>query len=436
MGAKGSLVLLLVGSILLGFLRVGPSALPVPGAQRVVKLNFWNGFTGPDGRVMLRMIREFNEKNRDIDVTMQRMDWGTYYNKLMVAGIDKRGPEMFVIHASTLTRMYRAGFIGDVEDLFQGQNAVPLDDFEPELMRQLRFGGKLIGMPMDVHPQGFYCNAAMLRAAGIVDAEGKARPPQTHDEFMDAARRMKIDSDGDGRPEQWGFSLSMWRNNYMAVVPQFGGRYFDESGKCVLDCKENVAAMAFLVSLYQEHHLIPPPESNLGWTGFRQHKVAMVFDGIYMLGDLLRLGNFEYLAAPMPVVGLMPGTHGDSHVLCLRRDLKAEQKSAASRFMRFISDHGLAWAAAGQVPARRSTRETPEFQAMPVQAAFARQLPYVKFPPRSPGLFELQQQMDFAVEKAVRGRLTPQEALTEARVNFERFMTNAGLPMLMEEEEP
>src|SRR5215210_6862853 len=335
MGAKASLVLLLAASMVLGVLRVGPSALPVPGAHRVVKMNFWNGFTGPDGRVMLGMIREFNEKNRDIDVTMQRMEWGTYYNKLMVAGIDKRAPEVFVIHASTLTRMHRAGFIGSAEALFEGAGAVPLEDYDPKLMQQLRFGGHLIGMPMDVHPQGLYCNAAMLRAAGIVDAGGKAKPPQTREEFMNAMRRMKIDTDGDGRLEQWGFSLTLWRHNLMALIPQFGGHYFDGAGNCTLDCQENIEAMAFLVSLAQER-LVPPPEAALGWTGFRQHKVAMVFDGVYMLGVLLRLENFDYIAAPMPQVGPMPGTHGDSHVLCMRADLKAEQKEAAVRFMRFI----------------------------------------------------------------------------------------------------
>lgn len=436
MGAKVSLLLLLAASVVLGILRMGPSALPVPGSHRVVKLSFWNGFTGPDGRVMLQMIRDFNDQNPGIDVTMQRMEWGTYYNKLMVAGIDKRAPQVFVIHASTLTRMHRAGFLGSAEPLFEGPEALPLDDFDPTLMEHLRFDGHLVGVPMDVHPQGLFCNAAMLRAAGIVDAEGRARPPQTREEFMDAARRMKIEGKDGGRPEQWGFSLTVWRNNFMALVPQFNGRYFDESGQCVLDCEGNVEAMAFMVSLFREYHLIPPPESNLGWTGFRQQKVAMVFDGIYMLGDLLRLENLEYVAAPMPVIGSRPGTHGDSHVLCMKGDLKGDEKEAAMRFMRFISDQGLAWAAAGQVPARRSAREQPEFKAMPVQYAFSKQLPYVKYPPRSPGLFELQQQIDYAVEKALRGRLSPRDSLIEARENFERFMKNAGLPMLMEEEKP
>src|SRR5215213_2476920 len=143
MGAKASLVLLLVGSIVLGLVRMGPSSLPIAGDRRVVPIDFWNGFTGPDGRTLLGMIRQFNEQNPDIEVTMQRMEWGIYYNKLMVAGIDQRGPEIFIIHASTLARMHRAGFVGDVEDLFNGEAALPIDDYDPQLIEQIRFGGRV-----------------------------------------------------------------------------------------------------------------------------------------------------------------------------------------------------------------------------------------------------------------------------------------------------
>lgn len=434
MDAKVSLLLLLAASIVLGFLRMAPTTAPVPGIGPVVEIDFWNGFTGPDGRKMLQLIRRFNEQNPDVHVTMQRMEWPIYYNKLMVAGIGGRGPEAFVIHASTLPRMHRGGFLGDVEALFDGSDALPLDDFDPKLMHQIRFDHKLVGVPLDVHPHGLYCNADMLRAAGLTDDEGGPRPPQTRGEFMGAMRRLLIDANADGRPEQWGFALTQWRFNFMSLVPQFGGRYFDESGRCVLDCPENVEALTFLVSLLQEHRLIPAPENNLGWVGFRQNRVAMVFDGVYMLGDLLRLDTLDYVAAPLPVLGPLPGTHADSHVLCLRGDLEAEEKESVLRLMRFLSRRGVEWAEAGQVPARRSARETEAFKALPVQSAFSKTIEYVKYPPRTPGLLELQEQIDYAAEKAMRGRSTPQQALTEARENFEAFMKNAGLPMLMEDE--
>ncbi len=436
MGAKAALVLMAMLSLGLYTAREWDGTLGTSD-ERVIHLNFWNGFTGPDGRTMLEIIRQFNESHPGIEVTMQRMEWAIYYNKLMVAGIDDRAPEVFVIHASTLPRFARAGFIAGIDELFEGSPPrLPLDDFEAELMRQLRYDGQTIGVPMDIHPQGLYLNAALLREAGLVDTKGQARPPVTYDEFMAAVHAMHDDPDGDGRADQWGFSWSMWRHNFQSLMPQFGGRYFNDDGTSALDCPENVAALAFMVSLREGELLVPPPENNLGWVGFRQKKVAMVFDGVYMLGDLKRLEGLEYVAAPMPQIGPNPGTHGDAHVMCLQEDLDDDTRAAALEFMAFVSDHGLNWADAGQVPARRSARESEAFKSMQVQSAFAEQLPYVLFPPRSPAVFELQQQLDFAVEKALRGRATPEEALREARENFETFVRNAGLPMLADSEAP
>ena len=139
--------------VVVGILRSDLSC-NVAGSKKRVELSFWNGFTGPDGRVMLQIIRDFNEKNPDVHVTMQRMEWATYYNKLMVAAMDNRGPELFVIHASTLTRMHRAGFVSNVTDLYQGQNRIPKEDFDPYVLEQAHFGSDYAGVPLDIHPQG------------------------------------------------------------------------------------------------------------------------------------------------------------------------------------------------------------------------------------------------------------------------------------------
>ena len=56
----------------------------VTGSDKVT-LRFWNGFTGPDGRTMLALVKRFNRENPDVHVVMQRMEWGTYYNKLFVS---------------------------------------------------------------------------------------------------------------------------------------------------------------------------------------------------------------------------------------------------------------------------------------------------------------------------------------------------------------
>ena len=103
-------------SKILIFLFILIAFIGCDSSSHKIKLKFWNGFTGPDGRTMLKMVRKFNKENPDIQVKMQRIDWGTYYNKLFVAGIGKRGPDIFVVHADSLARFAYADFLRPIDD--------------------------------------------------------------------------------------------------------------------------------------------------------------------------------------------------------------------------------------------------------------------------------------------------------------------------------
>lgn len=59
---------------------------------------------------------------------------------------------------------------------------------------------------------------------------------------------------------------------------------------------------------------------------------------------------------------------------------------------------------------------------MRVQSAFARQIPYTAYPPRLPFEFEYQNEFDIAIDKALRGTLTPQQALDEAKRHIDAII--------------
>ena len=420
MSIKASLGLLFLFALILGLGRSDFQCQAI-SKHRTVELNFWNGFTGPDGRIMLGLVRKFNEANPDVQVSMQRMDWATYYNKLMVAAVDGRGPEVFVLQSSSLPRMRRAGFVSNVNDIYSGPDAVAISDFDEQVISQVRYGSDFAGLPLDIWPFGLYCNVDMLKQAGFIDANGHARAPANREEFLKAARLMQH-MGPDGHPDVWGYALTNWRMNYQSLLPQFDGHYFAADGKADLTNPGNVAALTFLQSLNQGQRLIPPPENGLGWVGYRQKKVGMVIDGIFMVGDLQRLEDFNYVGFPIPTIGNHPGTMAESHVLCVRSGLDASQQSAAKRFLKFLSNNSIEWAKAGQVPARISVRETPAFQAMPVQSAFAKQIPTMKYLPKTTIIFELNLELDLAVEKVIRGRASPMEALKVANEHVQSFL--------------
>src|SRR5438105_10554520 len=169
--------------LLVLFAAVGCDRAPVSG-NVPVNLRFWNGFTGPDGRTMLAIVQQFNRANPDVHVTMQRMDWGMYYNKLFVAGLGGRAPEVFVIHTDTLARFTRAKFVRAVDDLV-GADGVDAADIDANVWAAVAHAGKHWAVPLDIHLLGMYYNRGLFRAAGI------ARPPTNREQFLAALRKLR-----------------------------------------------------------------------------------------------------------------------------------------------------------------------------------------------------------------------------------------------------
>lgn len=385
------------------------------GGGKKTTVRFWNGFTGPDGRTMLRMVQRFNAQNPDVQVVMQRMDWNTCYNKLFVAGLGGRAPELFVAHTRAMERFVRAGFLRPNDDLIAGAHPIDSNDLDANVWDGVNFGGKHYGLPLDCHAMGMYYNRTLFREAGFTDAQ----VPANRADFLHVLKAITRAGTG-GKPDTWGFVLTNWESNLYTFMRQFGGEFFTpDHAKCILNNPENAEALQFAVDLIHRHKVAPPPENFDSWIGFRQGKVGVAFEGIYMLADLQKQKDLDFSGAPVPQVGVHNAVWADSHNLCLRADLKEPELSAAWRFVQYLSDNSLDWAEGGQIPVRKSLRAAKRFQEMSVQAAFAKQTPIVNYLPRLPFIFEFQTEFNLALEKALRLRATPAEALkgAEARMN-------------------
>jgi multiple sugar transport system substrate-binding protein len=417
-------------------------ALPI-GCRRnspsgeVVTVRFWNGFTGPDGRAMLKLIKQFNASNPHVNVIMQRMAWSQYYNKLFVAGIGKRAPEVFVTHRSALRRFVGAGFVRPVDDLLgDGPDQLRPNDFDANILSAVVLNGKHWAIPLDVHPLGMYYNRALLKRAGIVDAHGNAKAPTNRHEFLQVLQKLKPAAGADPAKAVWGYAFTWQRNEVYSVMRQFGGDLFDPSlTHSTFASPQNIAALDWCAGLIRDG-LAPPPQEMDSWVRFRQGKVAIVFQGIFMVPELQRQTDLDWGAAPMPVLGDTPAAWADSHSLVLRKDLDAKHLDASKRLIKFLSDHSLDWAEGGQVPVRKSLRDTARFRAMTAQSEFARQIPYVAYFPPTPYIFEYLAEFDLAVERALRGTQPASAALATADANVAKVMLRYQAQKMWDLSEP
>ena len=406
--------------LLLGVLLLSGGCDRSPAAEhRPVTIRFWNGFTGPDGRTMLALVRRFNHENPDVHVVMQRMDWGTYYNKLFVAGLGGRSPEVFVVHTDSLRRFVGAGLVRPVDDLVSAAG-LDVSDIDANVWSAVEHGAAHYAVPLDIHLLGMYYNRRLFAAAGI---DG---PPTNRTEFIDALRRLKKDQDNDGRPEQWGFVFTWMRTNCYTLIRQNGADLFSPDGaRATLDDPKAIEAIRFASDLIRTERLAPGPENFDAWIGFRQGRVGIVFEGIYMLPELQRQTDLDFGAAAVPSLFDSPAAWCNSHNLCLSKGLSPQEEAAAMRFVKFLSDNSLDWSAGGQVPVRRSLRESPDFRAerrFEAQRAFATQIPHAAYMPAVPFVFEYLVEFDLAIEQSLRGSVPPAQSLPAAQARIERII--------------
>ena len=393
----------------------------VTGSDKVT-VRFWNGFTGPDGRTMLALVKRFNRENPDVHVVMQRMEWGTYYNKLFVSHLGGRAPQVFVLHSDNITRFHRAEFLRPMDDLASpggtgggATGGIDSNDIDENVWAAVERDGKHLGIPLDIHTIGMYYNKALFRKAGIVDEKGEAQPPATREEFIEALRKLTRDENGDGVTDTYGLAFTWLRTNAYTFVRQWGGDIMTPDGQTViLDQPEAIAGMQFAVDLIEREKVIMPPESistfGGAFIGFRQGKLGIVLEGIYMLPELRRQKDLEFGAAPVPQMGPHKAAWASSHVLCVRDELEGEELDAAKRFVKFLSDNSLDWAEGGQIPVRKSLRQTDRFRNMTAQYEFSRQIPHAAYYPQSPFINEYLGEFDPAVEKILRRSQTPKQA--------------------------
>ena len=148
-------------------------------ADGKILLNFWNGFTGPDGRAMEKMVARFQERNPDVAVQMQIIPWGTYYDKLTLSLAYGGAPDVFVMHAGRLPEFASFDTLKPLNDLFQcAQPPLSEKEFAPVPWQASFYQNQQYALPLDVHPIGLYYNTRLFKEAGIVDKSGNVKPPR------------------------------------------------------------------------------------------------------------------------------------------------------------------------------------------------------------------------------------------------------------------
>ncbi len=374
-----------------------------------VDLTFWNGFTGGDGPFMKKLVEKFNKEHKNIKVKSTVYEWASYYEKLPAAVASGKAPDIGIMHVDSLATNAARGVIISLDDVAKTLK-LNSGDFAETVWKAGEYKGNRYGIPLDMHPLGFYYNKTAMEKAKL-DPE---KPPQTGDEYIAALEALKKA----GIKGHW-MTPHVFTGNmqFESLLWQYGGDLFNADVTAPAFAEDpGVTALTWMVDLVKKGYSPKDVGQDADTTGFQNNKNAFSWNGIWAINLHKEVKDLEWGVAPLPQIGTEKAAWAGSHNFVLPKQRKADQNkiSAAKVFVNWISQQSLEWAKGGQVPARKTVREDEGFAALTEQAAIGEQVEYLRFPPPVPGIGEAIEPLNTALSEAVLLKKPAAKALEDA----------------------
>ncbi len=269
--------------------------------------------------------------------------------------------------------------------------------------------GHYYGLPLDTNTQVLLWNKSAFEAAGL------SEPPKTMEEFTDVACKLS-----DANKDQFGYAEG--GTYFWAPAPVFyamGGKVTDENittATGYINGPESVAAFTMLKDLYDKGCLSP---NLLGGgiatdAGHAQGNYAMIIDGPWMV-DIYKNNypDFQVNFAPIPTgpQGTTSSVVGGEDIVILDG---SKNKDAAMKWAAYLlsSEAQKMMAAVGQMPTLASLTGDPSLP--PYFAVFQEELKTAQARVPHPKWSDMDNAINNAYQRMLRGEQTPQEALDQA----------------------
>ena len=200
-----------------------------------VTIEFWNGWTGPDGTMLKKLVKEYNEKNTDgVTVKMDIMEFSSLTEKMATALASNTNPQLHLGFAAgeyAIEQQYIP-----IDDIFE-KTDLKKSDFDENILKNCYYNNHLYGLPFQITSEYLLWNKDLFQKAGL----NPDKAPETWEQLLEYSK--KIDALGNNIIGG-GFAF----NDGIAIgsiMQDYGGNVVGEDGssyKSVLTDPQYIAA--------------------------------------------------------------------------------------------------------------------------------------------------------------------------------------------------
>ncbi len=382
---------------------------------------------GPLTKTVDKMVEGFMAENPDIKVNAI---YAGNYNDARIkalAALESGQPaQLSVMFSIDIYELIELDAIVPFDDVVStDEERAWLNSFYPSLMENGVTAEKTWGVPFQRSTIVMYYNKDAFRAAGL-DPES---PPATWDELVDAGKKLTKDDGSQwglmipstGYP-YWMFGALAMQNNETLMNGAGDATYFNNPGV--------VEALSFWKDLGSTHKVMP--EGTIEWGTLRQNflegQTAMMWHSTGNLTTVKNNATFDFGVAMLPA-GQRRGTPTGGGNFYIFKDTTDEERAASLKLIKYMTapESSAAWSVAtGYMGISPSSYETDTLKSyiseFPPAAVARDQLEFATAELSTYQAGRVRKALDDALQAALIGSKSPEEALSEAQATADRVL--------------
>ncbi len=268
-------------------------SVPAMCAQTTIKI--WGGWGTITDTMKSKLNAMFEAANPDIKVEM--VDIQGDMQGLILQIVGGVAPDIYMVRGENMQSFIYQGLTADLSALFARD--IKLNDFLPAWGAMV-YNGKYYGVPAEgggYREDGMFVNRDLFAQAGIVPPGPEIKDAISFDKWTELARRLTIDRNGDGTPEQWGthFRTTRW----YFFLPSNGVDVFSANWtNTLIDKQEAVEVLDYLQKLHFTYKISAPDSY---WFENNGNVAMNILWRSRLAVTPQTIGNkFDWSIAPMP----------------------------------------------------------------------------------------------------------------------------------------
>ncbi|MGM0672911.1 MAG: ABC transporter substrate-binding protein [Pseudomonadota bacterium] len=386
---------------------------------------------GPLTDVIDDLVEDFEDEHPDISI---EATYAGNYDDTRARAISalEAGdpPELSVMFSIDLYEMIEKDAIVPFEDLVESdEERAWLDSFYPALMENGTLDGrKTYGVPFQRSTIVMYWNKDAFEEAGL-DPD---TPPENWEEMREMAEATTVREDGDTERygamvpstgyTYWMFQAFNFQNDHVLMSEDGTEVYFDHP--------KTIEALEYWVSLAREDGVMP--QGTVEWGTLRQNfleeKTAMMWHSTGNLRAVRDDADFDFGVAMLPMKEQRGSPTGGGNFYIFK-DASEEERRAALEFVKWMTspERAAEWSIEtgymGVSPDAYETDALRDYVEEFPPAAVARdQLEHATAELSTYQGGRVRKALDDAIQAALTGDLTPEEAMQRAQKQADRAL--------------